>query len=122
MISPAPRSSVGDCDVRLTPIRASVPNTMSNESQNIGPHDWYREAATYLVKQQRADGSWPPSSEKATDVARQTAFALLVLERATVPTGYGPPPTTGGVEDEPQVNGEATSPDAPKPGEGPPPK
>lgn len=89
---------------------------------NIGPHDWYREAATYLVQQQRADGSWPPSGDKATDSARQTAFALLVLERATVPTGYGPPPTTGGVEDEPKVNGDATPPEAPKPGDGPPPR
>lgn len=90
---------------------------------NIGPHDWYREAATWLLGQQKPDGSWPASGEKATDGPRQTAFALLVLERATVPTAYGPPPTTGGVEDEPQANGEAAPPVAPPPPKGePPPK
>lgn len=75
---------------------------------NIGAHDWYREAATYLLDQQSADGSW--AVEK--DVHVQTAFALLVLKRATIPTGYGPPPVTGGVDDGPVDGGDARPPGA----------
>lgn len=68
---------------------------------NIGPHDWYREAAEHLIEKQAPDGSWP----RDKDVHVQTAFALLVLKRATVPTSYGPPPVTGGGDDAPVDNG-----------------
>jgi hypothetical protein len=74
---------------------------------NIGAHDWYREAADYLLGKQAADGSWPVEK----DVHVQTAFALLVLKRATVPTSFGPPPTTGGVDDVPTDLGGTPAPD-----------
>ena len=44
----------------------------------MGDHDWYREGAEYLVRRQRADGSWPGG-------LMDSCFALLFLRRATVP-------------------------------------
>jgi hypothetical protein len=43
----------------------------------LGTHDWYREGAAYIVKQQGTDGSW-------TDVPN-TAFALLFLIKGRGP-------------------------------------
>lgn len=83
----------------------------------IGTHDWYREAASYLVEQQAPDGSWP----KEKDVHVQTSFALLVLERATVPTGYGPPPVTGGGDEAPKDGAGVLPPPGEPEGKGAPP-
>lgn len=46
----------------------------------IGGHDWYREGAEYLVRQQRADGSWADSSGFLA-----TEFALLFLGKGREP-------------------------------------
>lgn len=61
----------------------------------LGQHDWYREGADYLVQQQAADGSWAGSA-KGERLDLQTAFALLFLKRATVPTRFSAPAITGG--------------------------
>jgi hypothetical protein len=42
----------------------------------LGEHDWYREGATTLIRQQNADGHWG-------DVVN-TSFALLFLKRASL--------------------------------------
>jgi len=55
----------------------------------IGKHDWYREGAEYLLKEQTKAGGWPAGPAGAfqnyEDVILQTCFALLFLKRATVP-------------------------------------
>jgi hypothetical protein len=51
--------------------------------RNFGMHDWYREGAEWLMKNQAADGSW---LVKATEgQLGATAFALLFLTKATTP-------------------------------------
>jgi hypothetical protein len=47
----------------------------------MGDHDWYREGAEYLVRNQSRSGFWPSRRSSMTD----TCFALLFLRRATVP-------------------------------------
>ena len=47
----------------------------------LGDHDWYREGAEYLVRNQGREGAWPRRGASLTD----TCFALLFLRRATVP-------------------------------------
>jgi len=54
---------------------------------HLGPHDWYAEGATRLLKEQRADGgwrmdgrtSWPPQPMPIAN----TCFGLLFLRKAT---------------------------------------
>lgn len=54
---------------------------------HLGPHDWYAEGATQLLKEQRADGgwrmdgrtSWPPQPMPIAN----TCFGLLFLRKAT---------------------------------------
>ena len=50
----------------------------------LGAHDWYREGATYLLKEQKGDGSW---NAKPGDgfMVHDTSFAILFLRRATRP-------------------------------------
>jgi hypothetical protein len=48
--------------------------------RTIGGNDWYVDGARRLIDFQRASGSWSGGSEDAT------SFALLFLERATLPT------------------------------------
>ena len=97
----APKDAATTATAPATPAAQANPFLVQSTLPFQAPHfdlikdEHYAAAFEEGMKQQRADGSWPPSSEKATDVARQTAFALLVLERATIPTAYGPPPTTG---------------------------
>ncbi|HVR76717.1 MAG TPA: hypothetical protein VMT52_20470 [Planctomycetota bacterium] len=53
------------------------------EVVKFGPHDWYAEISRYLVGAQRHDGSWPKGSSHGEEPPISTAFALLVLNRAT---------------------------------------
>jgi uncharacterized protein DUF4159/prenyltransferase/squalene oxidase-like repeat protein len=47
----------------------------------IGSHDWYREGAAFLVKDQRADGSWGRRLYGLSD----TCFAVLFLAKGPAP-------------------------------------
>jgi hypothetical protein len=54
--------------------------------KKFGPHDWFDEVATKIVDEQAKDGSWPGSfddGDAPETVRRRTAFALLVLNRAS---------------------------------------
>lgn len=48
----------------------------------IGQHDWYQDGAALYLARQASDGSWDGRHQPAVE----TAFALLFLRRATVPT------------------------------------
>ncbi len=48
--------------------------------KKFGEHDWYEEVSKHVVGDQRDDGSWAGDGEMARV---NTAFALLVLNRAT---------------------------------------
>jgi hypothetical protein len=50
----------------------------------LGEHDWYREGGELLCKAQRANGSWDDLNDDHELVS--TCFALLFLQRATLPT------------------------------------
>jgi len=50
------------------------------EIERIGDHDWYREGARRLVRDQLRTGAWPGRQEESA-----TCFALLFLQRATAP-------------------------------------
>lgn len=50
--------------------------------KKFGTHDWYREISDYIVANQLINGSWPPNLEEFKN-RYNTAFALLVLNRAT---------------------------------------
>ncbi|HZU95432.1 MAG TPA: hypothetical protein VFF73_01910, partial [Planctomycetota bacterium] len=70
----------------------------------LGKHDWYDEGALRLLELQSADGSWPTNG-KITEHC-DTCFALLFLERGTIPLVKLPPKRTvtgvGGAEPQPQ--------------------
>lgn len=53
----------------------------------IGSHDWYREGARVLVKQQRVTGEWPPDmdDEHVGDAHVATSFSLMFLAKARRP-------------------------------------
>jgi hypothetical protein len=51
--------------------------------KNFGTHDWYREGAEWLMKNQAADGAW--TVKAAEGHLGATAFALLFLTKATTP-------------------------------------
>lgn len=52
----------------------------------VGRHDWYREAAEFICDMQRADGRWDSPGGGNRNDPVNTAFALLTLRRATVPS------------------------------------
>ena len=52
----------------------------------VGRHDWYREAAEFICDVQRADGRWDAPGGGNRNDPVNTAFALLTLRRATVPS------------------------------------
>ena len=70
--------------------------------QYIGKHDWYREGSELLISQQQSDGSWAKVGEHGQSQWVQTAFALLFLKRATVPTRNPLPAVTGGNDEAPE--------------------
>ncbi len=49
--------------------------------KKFGKHDWYKELATAIVKEQKPDGSWPGNGDNK--IRETCSFALLVLNRAT---------------------------------------
>ena len=49
------------------------------EIQMVGTHDWYTEAAAFLIAQQQPDGSWRGNQSATVD----TSFAVMCLGRAT---------------------------------------
>ncbi|MBI4605678.1 MAG: hypothetical protein HY721_27240 [Planctomycetes bacterium] len=51
--------------------------------QKFGPHDWHKELTDQLVGSQQADGSWAKGGGHEEDPNLSTAFALLILNRAT---------------------------------------
>ena len=50
----------------------------------IGQHDWYREGAKMLVKEQNLTGAWPDSKNES-DLLLTTSFALLFLAKGQRP-------------------------------------
>jgi hypothetical protein len=50
-------------------------------TEAFGPHEWYPEGATLLLKAQGANGSWQHKDRVVWD----TCFAILFLRRATRP-------------------------------------
>ncbi|HLG42813.1 MAG TPA: prenyltransferase/squalene oxidase repeat-containing protein [Planctomycetota bacterium] len=51
--------------------------------EKMGAHDWYAEGAEFLVRKQRANGSWEQTHERHEDDDIATCFALLFLARAS---------------------------------------
>jgi integrase len=51
--------------------------------RNVGPHDWYREGAEFLLRRQQGGGAW--SGQETEGPVCATCFALLFLTRATTP-------------------------------------
>jgi hypothetical protein len=70
---------------------------MLYDTGKIGDHFWYPEGAEFLLKIQKADGSWE-GAEPQRKPAWDTCFAILFLKRATRPlvasqaAGGQPPP------------------------------
>jgi hypothetical protein len=62
----------------------------------IGGHDWYREGAEVLLKQQEKDGKWDPQHEVDPSDIYNTCYALLFLKRATEGTDRPVPVISGG--------------------------
>jgi hypothetical protein len=56
-------------------------------TERFGKHEWYAEGAEWLLKQQKADGSWsgPPQENFQANHLSETCFAILFLRRATKP-------------------------------------
>jgi hypothetical protein len=55
---------------------------MLYDTPRIGTHDWYREGASQLLQEQRADGSWG-SDDRLDKPTWGTCFAILFLKQAT---------------------------------------
>ena len=55
----------------------------------FGDHDWYREGAAHLIKQQKSTGGWRSGGhgENAPEIA--TAFGLLFLAKGKRPVVFG---------------------------------
>lgn len=51
--------------------------------KKFGDHDWFEEAAQKIVREQFPDGSWATEKDSLLETRRRTAFALLILNRAT---------------------------------------
>ncbi len=62
----------------------------------IGGHDWYREGAEVMLKQQEDNGMWDPQNEVDPSDIYNTCYALLFLKRATEGTDRPIPVITGG--------------------------
>lgn len=51
----------------------------------LGDHDWYRAGTRYLLKAQRADGSWDNVNAGGVSSLFNTSFALLFLSKGRIP-------------------------------------
>jgi hypothetical protein len=51
----------------------------------IGKHDWYQEGSTYLLKNQKEDGSWHAAGQFDQWPIVSTSFALLFLSKGRTP-------------------------------------
>ena len=70
----------------------------------IGPHDWYREGCTWLVKRQEGDGSWSMPGNFNNDPVVSTSFSLLFLSKGRTPVlvsklAHGPRPRSENDQD-----------------------
>lgn len=73
----------------------------------MGNHDWFREGALFLIRQQAADGHWEGPGHGESDPLIGTSFALLFLSKGMAPVlinklKFGPaapPNAKGAVED-----------------------
>ncbi|MBI1853926.1 MAG: hypothetical protein HYR85_26615 [Planctomycetes bacterium] len=61
----------------------------------IGDHDWFREGAEFLLAHQEPDGRWKNEYGIGSDLVN-TCFALLFLERSTVPVTVTTTPRVDG--------------------------
>jgi len=52
----------------------------------IGGIDWYQDFANAIIAEQNANGSWPGSKWAEYNNVLSTCWALLTLEKASVPT------------------------------------
>jgi hypothetical protein len=72
----------------------------------FGPHDWYREGASYFVdRQSRLDGSFTGTTAAETDPVVASSFSLLFLSKGLAPVlinklNYGPPDEARHLDDE----------------------
>lgn len=61
--------------------------------ERIGEHDWYREGAAQLVREQKENGEWRTGGPVAWPAepipTSNTCFALLFLTKATAPSSGG---------------------------------
>lgn len=53
--------------------------------KDFGTHDWYRELATRLIREQAADGSWGSNYADPQDTLIETAYDVLFLARGRHP-------------------------------------
>lgn len=53
--------------------------------KDFGSHDWYRELATRLIREQAADGSWGSNYADPQDTLIETAYDVLFLARGRHP-------------------------------------
>ncbi len=78
----------------------------------FGEHDWYGEGAEFLVREQRADGTWrPESGMEVMAPALDTCFALLFLKRATFRLGPRGTATDDALEGALDLSGAPALPD-----------
>jgi hypothetical protein len=55
-------------------------------TEKIGKHEWYKEGAEYLLKEQKADGTWVGGEKEDASIGgtlSDTCFAILFLRKAT---------------------------------------
>ena len=57
---------------------------ISPYTELIGTHDWYAEMSTYLVMQQKDDGSWISTTDNKSTKIKDTVFALLALGKVSI--------------------------------------
>ena len=51
--------------------------------KSFGSHEWYADLSSHLVKSQQKDGRWKGTGKHGENDRVATAFALLILKRAT---------------------------------------
>ena len=69
---------------RLRPVRPRTRRTRQR-LQDLGTHDWYRELAASVLRQQQPDGSGRGSARRNADRIIETAYHVLFLARGRHP-------------------------------------